>query len=69
MGCKEDKLRLRLAAGLAFLALFLLVDEIIKEGYAFSVEDLLSPQITHEKLFVFFLALALFFGLRELCSH
>jgi hypothetical protein len=58
-------LRLRLSAGLAFLALFVLVDEIIKEGYAFDPVDLINPQITHEKLFVILLALALALGWRR----
>ena len=58
-------LRLRLSAGLAFLALFVLVDEIIKEGYAFDPVDLISPQITHEKLFAVLLALALVLGWRR----
>lgn len=65
MGCNRDRLRLRLAAGLAFLAFFLLVDEIVKEGYVFSIEDLISLQITHEKLFLALLALSLFFGLKK----
>lgn len=32
---------------------FILVDEYIKEGYLFKIEDLLSGQITHEKLILF----------------
>jgi hypothetical protein len=58
-------LRLRLSAGLAFLALFVLVDEIVKEGYAFDPVDLINPQITHEKLFVVFLFLAILLGWRR----
>jgi hypothetical protein len=58
-------LRLRLSAGLAFLALFVLIDEIIKEGYAFDPVDLVNPQLTHEKLFVVLLALALALGWRR----
>ena len=58
-------LRLRLSAGLVFLALFVLVDEIIKEGYAFDPADLINPQLTHEKLFAVLLALALVLGWRR----
>jgi len=56
--------RLRLSAFFALLSAFVLVDEIIKEGYGFDPHDLINPQITHEKLFVVFLALALMFGWR-----
>ena len=58
-------LRLRLSAGLALLALFVLVDEIIKEGYAFDPADLINPQLTHEKLFAILLALAVALGWRR----
>lgn len=58
-------LRLRLSAGLAFLALFVLVDEIIKEGYTFDPADLINPAVTHEKLFLILLALALVLGWRR----
>jgi len=58
-------LRLRLSAGLIFLALFVLIDEIIKEGYTFDPVDLINPQITHEKLFVILIALALALGWRR----
>ena len=63
MSCRS--LRLRLSAGLAFIALFILIDEITKEGYTFDPVDLINPQITHEKLFVVFLALALALGWRR----
>jgi hypothetical protein len=60
----EPRLRLRLSAGLAFLALFVLVDEIIKEGYAFDPADLINSQLTHEKLFLLLLGISLYFGWR-----
>jgi succinate dehydrogenase hydrophobic anchor subunit len=58
-------LRERLTAIFIMLAALTLIDEVIKEGYAFDPADLLSPQITHEKLFTLFLLLALILGLRR----
>jgi hypothetical protein len=59
------RLRLRLSIFFAFLAFFTLVDEVIKEGYVFDPADLVNPAITHEKLFVVFLAISLLLGLRR----
>lgn len=60
----EPRLRLRLSAGLLFLAMLVLVDEIIKEGYTFDPYDIVNPQLTHEKLFLLLLGLSLYFGWR-----
>ena len=60
----EPRLRLRLSAGLLFLAMFVLIDEIIKEGYTFDPHDIVNTQLTHEKLFLILLALSLYFGWR-----
>jgi hypothetical protein len=57
--------RLRASAFFAILAAFTLIDEIIKEGYAFDPNDLLNPALTHEKLFVLFLLLCLILGLKR----
>jgi hypothetical protein len=61
----EPRLRLRLSAALALLAALVLVDEVIKEGYAFDPTDLINPQVTHEKLFVLLLLASLLLGLRK----
>ena len=57
--------RLRLSIIFLFLAFLTLVDEAIKEGYVFDPMDLVNPSITHEKLFILFLILALVLGLRK----
>ena len=57
--------RLRASVGLLALAFFITVDEAIKEGYVFYVNDLFNPIITHEKLFLIFLFAGLFLGLRR----
>jgi len=60
----DRKTRLRLSGMFAILASLTIVDEIIKEGYAFDPTDLFNPVITHEKLFVAFLLASLLLGLR-----
>jgi hypothetical protein len=57
--------RLRISALLAVLAAWTFIDEIIKEGYGFDYRDLVNPQITHEKVFLILLALAVAFGWRK----
>ena len=57
--------RLRLSLIFLFLAFFTLIDEAIKEGYVFDPVDLVNLSITHEKLFILFLILALILGLRK----
>ena len=44
----KDRIRVLLVVILAFI----LVDEVVKEGYLFKFADLLSLEFTHEKLFV-----------------
>lgn len=61
----EPRLRPRLSAALALLAALVLVDEVIKEGYAFDPVDLVNPQVTHEKLFVVLLLASILLGLRK----
>ena len=58
--------RLRLSLGFLFAAFYILVDEVVKEGYVFDPADLFTPTITHEKLFLLFLVLGLFLGLRKI---
>jgi len=57
--------RNRLSAIFALLSVLTFIDEIVKEGYGFDYRDLFNPALTHEKLFVVFLALALMFGWRR----
>jgi len=59
------KLRLRLSVLLLLLAFFVLVDEAIKEEYVFDLEDLTSPSITHEKIFLILFTAGLLLGLRR----
>jgi hypothetical protein len=58
------KWRARLSAISLILALIVLVDELIKENYSFDVYDLIGPGITHEKIFLFLVMLAIVLGLR-----
>ena len=46
------KLRKRLTVFLFFITVWILVDEYIKEGYLFNIDDILSPHITHEKIII-----------------
>jgi hypothetical protein len=41
-----------------------LVDELVKENYGFDINDLVSPSITHEKIFLMLLLTDLLLGLR-----
>ena len=59
------KWRLRASIGLLAVAFFIAVDEALKEGYVFYVNDLFNPVITHEKLFLVFLVSGLLLGLRR----
>jgi succinate dehydrogenase hydrophobic anchor subunit len=56
--------RQRLSAILLILALIVLLDEIVKEGYTIDFYDFVSPEITHEKLFLALLILAILVGVR-----
>jgi hypothetical protein len=68
MGWKEElkkNWRARLSAFFITLALLVLVDEVVKEGYSFDPSDLLAfPPPSHEQLFLLFLLLGLVLGLR-----
>jgi succinate dehydrogenase hydrophobic anchor subunit len=67
MGWKAELLknwRQRLSALSLILALIVLMDELVKENYAFDVNDLFSPYITHEKIFMLLLLLAVVLGWR-----
>jgi hypothetical protein len=57
--------RLRLSAFFALFSAFVLIDEIIEEGYGFDYRDLFNLALTHEKLFVVFISLAIYFGWRR----
>ncbi|MEM0445563.1 MAG: hypothetical protein QXO86_03440 [Nitrososphaerota archaeon] len=59
-------LRLRASLLLALLALFVLVDEAIREGYLFDPRDIATPTIppSHEQLFIILLSAALILGYR-----
>jgi len=59
--------KVRLRASLAFitLAFFTLVDEAVKEGYVFNLADLISPALTHEKIFVISLIIGLLLGIKK----
>jgi succinate dehydrogenase hydrophobic anchor subunit len=58
--------RQRLSALCLVLAIIVLIDEVVKEGYSFDVSDLTAwPPLTHEQLFLLFLALGLLLGLRR----
>jgi len=63
--CILRKHRLRLAVFFATVSFFIFIDEILREGYGFDIVDLVNLQVTHEKLFVVFLMLALVFGVRK----
>jgi hypothetical protein len=69
MGLIEElgkRWRARLSAFFTILALIVLLDELVKEGYAIDPHDFLAwPPFAHEQLFLLFLALALLFGLRR----
>ena len=41
-----------------------LMDEIVKGNYSFDINDLVGPGITHEKIFLALVLLAVLLGLR-----
>ena len=58
--------RQRLSAVTLILALIVLIDEIVKEGYSFDPTDLLAwPPLSHEQLFLLLLFLGLLLGWRR----
>jgi len=46
------KLRLRAIVFLSMMITWLLLDEYVKEGYFFKIEDVVNGSITHEKIIV-----------------
>jgi len=60
-----EKIRNRLAFLFLTLSLFTLVDEFVKEGYIFDLNDLINLSLTHEKIFLCFLVIGLLLGLRK----
>jgi hypothetical protein len=56
--------RQRLSALSLILALIVLIDEIVKEGYTIDLYDFVSPGLTHEKIFIALLLLAILPGWR-----
>ena len=69
MGWREElrkKWRARASAFFIILALLVLVDEVVKEGYSFDLGDLLAwPLPSHEQLFLLLLFLGLLLGWRR----
>jgi hypothetical protein len=60
------KWRARLSALTLILALIVLIDELVKEGYTIDPHDLVAwPPFTHEQLFLLLLILGLLLGLRR----
>jgi hypothetical protein len=60
------KWRARLSAVTLILALIVLIDELVKEGYSVDPHDLVEwPPFTHEQLFLLLLVLGLLLGLRR----
>jgi len=58
--------RQRLSAVTLILALIVLVDEVVKEGYSFDPTNLLArPPLSHEQLFLLLLFLGLLLGWRR----
>jgi len=60
-----SRLRDRLSFLFLTLSLFTLIDEFVKEGYVFDPNDLINLSLTHEKIFLCFLVIGLFLGLRR----
>jgi len=58
--------RARLSALTLILALIVLIDELVKEGYSVDPHDFIAwPPFTHEQLFLLLLVLGLLLGLRR----
>jgi hypothetical protein len=65
MGELRKNWRARASAFFIILALIVLIDEVVKEGYTFDLSDLVAfPPPSHEQLFLLFLALGILLGLR-----
>ncbi len=61
----KKRWRIRLSVALITAAYFVLIDEVIKEGYVFDPTDLLNARITHEKIFVVLMIIGLLLGLKK----
>ena len=60
------KWRARLSTVTLILALIVLIDELVKEGYSVDPHDILAwPPPSHEQLFLLLLILGLLLGLRR----
>jgi hypothetical protein len=58
--------RARASAVSLIIALIILIDELVKEGYSFDLGDLLAwPPPSHEQLFLLLLFLGLLLGWRR----
>jgi hypothetical protein len=58
-------LRQRLSVISLILALIVLIDEVVKEGYSFDPSDLFAwPPPSHEQIFLLLLAIGVLLGLR-----
>jgi hypothetical protein len=69
MGWREElrkNWRQRLSVISLILALIVLIDEVVKEGYSFDLSDVLAwpPLTSHEQLFLLLLAIGVLLGLR-----
>ena len=60
----KKKCRARLSAVFLVLALIVLLDEIVKEGYTIDLYDFVSPELSHEKVFLALIVLAILVGVR-----
>jgi hypothetical protein len=58
------KWRQRLSALCLILALIILIDELVKQGYTIDLYDFVSPGITHEKIFLLLVAIGILLGVR-----
>jgi succinate dehydrogenase hydrophobic anchor subunit len=56
--------RARASAVALVLAIIVLIDEVVKEGYTLDPYDFVSPGITHEKIFLALVLLAIILGVR-----
>jgi hypothetical protein len=67
MGWRAELLknwRARASATALILALIVLIDEIVKEGYTIDLYDFVGPGITHEKIFLLLVTIGVLLGVR-----
>ena len=60
----NKRLRIRASFFSLWIALGILIDEYIKEGYILNPSDFFTPYLTHEKLFLLFLLLSIILGVQ-----